>query len=152
ATLRCEAARRDCSRGRDLGAYGHCVPGGLPPGPARGQGQSSGRSSLRVGMSTSCYARLSKPMKTVPGKATPLIAPGETRGVIGAGVMGRTLLHGLFDSGALKRERAWAAASSQSSCEAASEELGIPVETDFRKRVAGSGTILICVKPKQAAK
>jgi pyrroline-5-carboxylate reductase len=91
-------------------------------------------------------------MKTVSGKATALIATGETLGVVGAGVMGRTLLHGLFDSGALKREQAWAAASSQGSCDAASEELGIPVETDFRKRVSGAGMILICVKPKQAAK
>ena len=91
-------------------------------------------------------------MKTVSGKATPLIAPGETLGVIGAGVMGRTLLHGLFDSGAIAREQAWAAASSQSSCDAASEELRIPVETDFRSRIAGSGMILICVKPKQAVK
>jgi pyrroline-5-carboxylate reductase len=91
-------------------------------------------------------------MNTLPGKATPLIAPGETLGVIGAGVMGRTLLHGLFDSGAIAREQSWAAASSQRSCDAAAEELRIPVETDFRSRVAGSGMILICVKPKQAAK
>jgi pyrroline-5-carboxylate reductase len=91
-------------------------------------------------------------MKTVSGKATPLIGPGETLGVIGAGVMGRTLLHGLFDSGAITREQAWAAASSQSSCDAAAEELRIPVETDFRRRIAGSGMILICVKPKQAVK
>jgi pyrroline-5-carboxylate reductase len=91
-------------------------------------------------------------MNTLPGKATPLIAPGETLGVIGAGVMGRTLLHGLFDSGAIAREQAWAAASSQRSCDAAAEELRIPVETDFRSRVAGSGMILICVKPKQAVK
>jgi len=80
-----------------------------------------------------------------------LIAKGETLGVIGAGVMGRTLLHGLFDSGAISREHAWAGAKSQASCAAASEELGIPVTTDFRSRVPHSGLILICVKPKQAA-
>src|SRR5262245_61216031 len=81
-----------------------------------------------------------------------LIAEGETLGVIGAGVMGRTLLHGLFDSGAISRERAWAAAKSQASCDAVSAELGIPVETDCANRVPGAGLILICVKPKQAAK
>jgi len=80
-----------------------------------------------------------------------LIAKGETLGVIGAGVMGRTLLHGLFDSGAISREQAWASAKSPLSCDAASKELGIPVVTDFSKLVAGSGLILICVKPKQAA-
>jgi pyrroline-5-carboxylate reductase len=81
-----------------------------------------------------------------------LIAPGETLGVIGAGVMGRTLLNGLFDSGVLSRNQAWAAASSQTSCEAASKELGIPVVTNWRSRAPQSDLILICVKPKQAAK
>ena len=80
-----------------------------------------------------------------------LIAKGETLGVIGAGVMGRTLLHGLFDSGAISREQAWASAKSHVSCDAASKELGIPVVTDYSKHVADSGLILICVKPKQAA-
>jgi pyrroline-5-carboxylate reductase len=65
--------------------------------------------------------------------------------------MGRTLLHGLFDSGAILREQTWASAKSQSSCEAASLELGIPVATDWRKWVPQSGLILICVKPKQVA-
>ncbi|MGB6944954.1 MAG: pyrroline-5-carboxylate reductase [Bryobacteraceae bacterium] len=81
-----------------------------------------------------------------------LVAEGETLGVIGAGVMGRTLLHGLFDSGAISRQQAWASAKSQVSCDAASEELGIPVTTDFARRVPDAGLILICVKPKQAAK
>ena len=85
-------------------------------------------------------------------KKTQLIGKGETLGVIGAGVMGRTLLHGLFDSGALTRDQAWAAAKSQSSCDSASEELGIPVVTDCRDRIAGTGLLLICVKPKQAPK
>ncbi len=80
-----------------------------------------------------------------------LIGEGQTLGVIGAGVMGRTLLHGLFDSGAISRDRVWASSKSQTSCDAASEELGIPVVPDFRDRVRDSGLILICVKPKQAA-
>jgi pyrroline-5-carboxylate reductase len=83
---------------------------------------------------------------------TPLITEGETLGVIGAGVMGRTLLHGLFDSGVLARDRAWAAASSERSCQAASEQLGISVVTDSRSRIVQSGLILICVKPKQTAR
>lgn len=91
-------------------------------------------------------------MNTGVANTTSLVGPGQSVGVIGAGVMGRTLLHGLFDSGAVKREQAWAAASTQSSCDEASAELGIPVMTDFRGQVAGSGMILLCVKPKQAAK
>jgi pyrroline-5-carboxylate reductase len=85
-------------------------------------------------------------------KQPKLVDEGETVGVIGAGVMGRTLLHGLFDSGVISREQAWASCKSQESCMGASEDLGIPVMTDFRIRVAQSGLILICVKPKQAAK
>ena len=85
-------------------------------------------------------------------RTSSLIATGETLGVIGAGVMGRTLLNGLFDSGVLSRNQAWAAASSQSSCEAASKELEIPVVTNWRSHVPQSDLILICVKPKQAGK
>ncbi|HVW84884.1 MAG TPA: pyrroline-5-carboxylate reductase [Bryobacteraceae bacterium] len=84
-------------------------------------------------------------------KPPALIGPGQTLGVIGAGVMGRTLLHGLFDSGAISREQAWAASRTQNTCDAASEELGIPVEKDWAKRVATSGMILVCVKPRQIA-
>jgi pyrroline-5-carboxylate reductase len=79
-----------------------------------------------------------------------LVAEGETLGVIGAGVMGRTLLHGLFDSEAIRREQVWASAKSHASCQAASEELGIPVDHDFKSRVKDAGLILLCVKPKQA--
>jgi pyrroline-5-carboxylate reductase len=82
-------------------------------------------------------------------KRPPLVASGEKLGVIGAGVMGRTLLRGLFDSGALARESAWAASRSPGGCETASRELGIPVTTNWRDWVQGSGLILICVKPKQ---
>src|SRR5258708_7983970 len=91
------------------------------------------------------------PMSHSTSPAPSLIAAGETLGVIGAGVRGRTLLHGLFDSGAISREQAWASAKSQSTCDIASHELGIPVATDWRSRVPESGLILVCVKPKQAA-
>jgi len=66
--------------------------------------------------------------------------------------MGRTLLRGLFDSGAITRDQAWASAKSQSSCDAASHELGIAVVTDYRSRVPHAGLILVCVKPKQASR
>jgi pyrroline-5-carboxylate reductase len=90
-------------------------------------------------------------MSDVKSKQPSLISGDQTLGVIGAGVMGRTLLHGLFDSGAISRDQAWASAKSEVTCDAASSELGIPVVTDFRSRVCRSGLILICVKPKQAA-
>ena len=90
-------------------------------------------------------------MKVPTANKPPLIADGQTLGVIGAGVMGRTLLQGLFDSGAISREQAWASAKTQSTCDEASTELGIPVVTDYRSRVVDAGMILVCVKPKQAA-
>ena len=85
--------------------------------------------------------------------ATPpaLVAKGQTLGVIGAGVMGRTLIRGLIDSGAIERERIWASAKTAASCERAAESLGIPVEQDYRPHVPTSGLILLCVEPKQAA-
>jgi pyrroline-5-carboxylate reductase len=81
-----------------------------------------------------------------------LLAPGRTLGVIGAGVMGRTLLQGLLDSGALTRDQAWASAKSPSTCEQVAATLGLPVETDYHARVAEADVILVCVKPKQAPK
>ena len=81
-----------------------------------------------------------------------LIGKNESLGVIGAGVMGRTLLHGLFDSEMISRDQAWAVAKSAGSCEVASQELGIPVTTDCCSLIPQSGLILICVKPTQAAK
>jgi pyrroline-5-carboxylate reductase len=84
-------------------------------------------------------------------KAPALIAGNETLGVIGAGVMGRTLLRGLFDSGVLSRDSAWASSRSKETCDAAAEELGIPVVTDCSSRVPDAGLILICVKPRQIA-
>src|SRR5262245_24466345 len=81
-----------------------------------------------------------------------LVASGQTRGVIGAGVMGRTLLQGLLESGAITREQAWASAKTKVTCEAAEAELGIPVEVDSRNRIPDAGMILICVKPAQVGK
>ena len=89
--------------------------------------------------------------QTAHVSATPLIAPGETFGVIGTGVMGQTILKGLLTSGALQPHQAWASAKSQATCDRASEALGIAVERDIRPRVASAGVIVLCVKPAQAA-
>ena len=87
-----------------------------------------------------------------PAAAPPaLVDSGQTLGVIGAGVMGCTLIRGLIDSGAIERERIWASAKTAASCERAAESLGVPVERDYRPHIASSGLVLLCVKPKQAA-
>ena len=82
----------------------------------------------------------------------PLLASGRTFGVIGTGVMGQTILRGLFDAGALRRQDAWGAARSARTCEAATQTLGVPVETDVTARIPTAGIIVICVKPAQAAR
>lgn len=98
----------------------------------------------------------------------PLLPPDRQLGVIGAGVMGRTLLRGLFDARLLAPAQAWAAAHSQDSCDEVAAELGIPCFRDpasaaasgvapgpgpssYAERLAETDVILICVKPKQAA-
>ncbi|MGA2724798.1 MAG: pyrroline-5-carboxylate reductase [Bryobacteraceae bacterium] len=88
--------------------------------------------------------------KPQPAEA-PLIADGMTLGVIGAGVMGQTLIKGLLASGLIARERVWAGEKNAATCETASRVLGIPVETDFPRRVPTADLILICVKPADAA-
>lgn len=81
-----------------------------------------------------------------------IVAKGRTLGVIGAGVMGRTLIQGLVESGVIERDRIWASAKTQASCAKVSAELGIPVETDYSARVPGADLLLLCVKPAQSAK
>ena len=82
----------------------------------------------------------------------PLLNPGRTFGVVGTGVMGQTILKGLFDAGALQREHAWGTARSTHTCEIAAQALGIPVETNVAARVPDAGVIVLCVKPAQAGR
>jgi pyrroline-5-carboxylate reductase len=80
------------------------------------------------------------------------VEKGRTLGVVGAGVMGRTLLQGLLDSGFIEAGQAWGSAKTKTTCDAAAAELGVAVEVDCRERVPKAGMILICVKPAQAGK
>jgi pyrroline-5-carboxylate reductase len=81
-----------------------------------------------------------------------LLGPGRTFGVIGTGVMGQTILKGLFDAGALDRADAWGNARSAQTCESAAQTLGIPVEANVAGRVPTAGVVVLCVKPAQAAR
>src|SRR5262245_24932808 len=81
-----------------------------------------------------------------------LLRPGGTFGVVGTGVMGQTILRGLFDAGTLGRQDAWGTARSAKTCEAVAPTLGIPVETDAAARIPDAGVIVLCVKPAQAAR
>src|ERR1700719_1213327 len=78
---------------------------------------------------------------------TPVIADGMTLGVIGAGVMGQTLIRGLITSGVISKDRVWAGDKNPSACSKATEAFDVPAETDFQHRVPTADLILICVKP-----
>jgi pyrroline-5-carboxylate reductase len=80
----------------------------------------------------------------------PVIGQGATLGVIGAGVMGQTLLRGLLSGKLVAHDSLWAGDKSSVTCEAAAEALGIPVETDYAARVTGADLILLAVKPNDA--
>lgn len=80
----------------------------------------------------------------------PVIAEGKTLGILGAGVMGQTLIRGILTSGLIPASRLWAGDKNAATCERARQELDIPVETDFQERVANADVILICVKPADA--
>ena len=83
-------------------------------------------------------------------QTVPVIGESATLGVIGAGVMGQTLLRGLLSGKVIAHDRVWAGDKNPSACEAAAEALGIAVETDFHSRVPTADVILLCVKPNDA--
>ena len=93
---------------------------------------------------------MSKKQEQLTPKPAAVVADGMTLGVIGAGVMGQTLIRGILNSGLIPRERIWAGDKNAATCELASRELGIPVEEDFQSRVATADLILACVKPADA--
>ena len=88
--------------------------------------------------------------KQADGNVVPVIAEGATLGVIGAGVMGQTLLRGLLSGKNVAHDLLWGGDKSSVACEAASEALGIPVESDYSARVPGADLILLAVKPNDA--
>src|SRR4051812_19234391 len=82
-------------------------------------------------------------------EAFPLLQSGRTLGVIGAGVMGQTLMKGLLEAGLVSRRQIWATAKTQASCDEVAEKLGITTVRDYREAAETAGIILICVKPAQ---
>jgi pyrroline-5-carboxylate reductase len=79
------------------------------------------------------------------------VSSGRTLGVVGAGVMGQTLLKGLLDAGLITTEQAWAAAKSQSTCDRIEQSLGVRAFCDYASALKTAGIVLLCVKPSQAA-
>jgi pyrroline-5-carboxylate reductase len=93
---------------------------------------------------------MAKDTEQAASTETPIIAAGMTLGVVGAGVMGQTLIRGVLASGLIPHDRIWAGDKNGAACETVSAALGIPVESDFQARVPTADLILICVKPHDA--
>jgi pyrroline-5-carboxylate reductase len=81
-----------------------------------------------------------------------LLEPGRTLGVIGAGVMGQTLIKGLLDAGMVTRSQIWAATKTEASGEEVAATLGVSALRDYREAAGTAGIVLVCVKPAQIAR
>ncbi|MBX2860252.1 MAG: pyrroline-5-carboxylate reductase [Vampirovibrio sp.] len=68
-------------------------------------------------------------------------------GVVGAGVMGRTIIQGAIKSCLLPPQKIWAAARTQRTCDQVRQELGIDTFTDYTVQLAETSIIILCVKP-----
>src|SRR5215211_7933983 len=97
---------------------------------------------------------MEKPMPNGPASPRlppiPLLADGDTLGVVGMGVMGCTILKGLLVARALAPERVWGTSRSADTCREVAADLGVPVEPDVSDRLASAGVVVLCVKPAQA--
>jgi pyrroline-5-carboxylate reductase len=78
-----------------------------------------------------------------------ILEPGRTLGVIGAGVMGQTLIKGMIEAGLVTARQVWAAARTQASCDEVAASLGVVTERDYRPMLPNAGIVLVCVKPAQ---
>ncbi len=74
------------------------------------------------------------------------IIPGKL-GVVGAGVMGKTLIRGMLEAGIISKDKIWAAAKTTASCEKVRNELDVPAYTSYKDALPDTETLLLCVKP-----
>lgn len=68
-------------------------------------------------------------------------------GIVGAGVMGRTLIKGILSAKLLPKNRIWAAAKTKESCQRVRKELDVSALTNYKSELADTSVIILCVKP-----
>lgn len=78
-----------------------------------------------------------------------LVPPGRMLGVIGAGVMGQTLIKGLLSAGLLTRDQVWAADRSADTRDDVKRDLAVAVYDDYSDALPSTDIVLVCVKPAQ---
>ncbi len=81
-----------------------------------------------------------------PSKNKPLGLSGKV-GIIGAGVMGRTLAKGMLDAGVVKPSGIWAASRKKASVDKARAALGITVTSNYKSLLKDTSVLILCVKP-----
>jgi pyrroline-5-carboxylate reductase len=84
-------------------------------------------------------------------EARTLVPKGRRVGVIGAGVMGQTLIKGLLGAGLLTKAQVWAADRSSDTREDVRRNIGVEVHEDYAGAMPSTDVVLVCVKPKQIA-
>ncbi len=72
-----------------------------------------------------------------------LVPAGRTLGVIGAGVMGQTLMKGLIDAGLIAREQVWAVERTEATRDDVRARLGVEMYGDYRDAPATAGIVLL---------
>jgi pyrroline-5-carboxylate reductase len=80
-----------------------------------------------------------------------LVPAGRTLGVIGAGVMGQTLMKGLIDAGLVSADQVWAVERTAATRDDVTERLGVTVRADFGSLLPTADLVILCVKPSQAS-
>lgn len=69
-------------------------------------------------------------------------------GIIGAGVMGQSLIKGLLQSGKVSKKDIWCSVKSELSQKKLSKDLDVPVLLDFTDQVSSTDIFIICTKPR----
>lgn len=79
-----------------------------------------------------------------------LLPPDRQLGVIGAGVMGQTLVRGLLRAQLVTAGQVWAADRRQQACDEVAAATGVAAVTEYGDLLAQTDIVLLCVKPAQA--
>lgn len=80
-----------------------------------------------------------------------LLPADRTLGVIGAGVMGQTLMKGLLDARLLTPDQVWAVERSAATRDDVHARLGVATYEQYDDAIGTADIVILCVKPTQMA-
>ncbi|MBY0450031.1 MAG: pyrroline-5-carboxylate reductase [Cyanobacteria bacterium] len=70
-------------------------------------------------------------------------------GIIGTGVMGKSLIQGILHAQLATAKEIWATAKTEATCQKVTQTLGVEAFTDYKKILPNTQWLLLCVKPHQ---